>query len=333
MPSADNARFRDLDFVPLGLAVIDKSFRVLFWNSCMAEWTGVPRAMAEGGQLDRLAPEWATPQYRERVREVFLGGPPVVFSPLLHPEIIPVRPGESPVYNVKVTALPEEDGWLGLLSVEDITVLSQRIVKLRELQKRSELLMREIHHRVKNNLNMVSSLITLQSDISPDETVRTLEDLQSRIIAISQVHDVLYRTDDLSLGKAADYLGPLAQLINQNLSAGHHDLVLDLDDTVMFDIETTIQLGLIQAELMTNALKYGFRNPVAGQLTVSLRRLPTGETEYGLSQTGDTLPKDFDPQQSTGLGMQLILTFAAQLGCDFQWKRGDPTTFTLRFRR
>jgi len=319
------------DAVPLGLAVVDAELNVVFWNQCLEDWTGISRGTAMARNLAALAPVWAQRQYPERISQLLQGGPPVVFSPQLHPGLIP----GNRVYNVKASALPRGPGtWLALLSVEDITTLSHRIDQLRRLQRQSDLLLREIHHRVKNNLNMISGLIGLQADRSPAATARTLEALQGRILAISQVHDVLYHTEDLVMGRACDYLGPLAQLLNTNLApTDSHRLVLDLDPELSFDLETTIHLGLIQTELMTNAMKYGLREGRPGVLEVSLRREEGGLVAYAVSHSGDTLASDFDPSRSQGLGMQLLVAYSGQLGARFSWEHGDPTRFVLRFRR
>ena len=319
------------DAVPLGLAVLDADLCVVFWNQCLENWTGVPREKALACRMADLAPVWNEPQFPERISQVLQGGPPVVFSPQLHAGMIP----GNRIYHVKVSALPHgPQTWLALVSVEDVTTLSQRIDQLRKLQRQSDLLLREIHHRVKNNLNLISGLIGLQAIQSPAETAKTLDALQGRILAISQVHDVLYRTEDLVMGQAADYLGPLAKLLDTNLShPDHHVLRLDLDSGLVFDLETTIHLGLIQTELMTNALKYGLSSGDGGVLEVSLRALDAQTAQYTVSHSGNTLPTNFDPARSKGLGMQLLRAYCSQLNAELSWVKGDPTQFVLRFPR
>jgi len=332
---AASQRFSDLDHVPIGLAVLDSGLNVLYWNSSLEQWTGIDRQAASGTALSRLNPEWERPHYAQRMSLLFNGGPPVVFSPLLHPKIIPQPPGANRFFNAKATSVPDgEGGWWAFLSVEDVTVMSLRVEELRELQVRQDRLMREIHHRVKNNLNMISGLITLQkAQVRPGMETGPLDDLQSRIVAISEIHDVLYHSSTLSVDSTASYLETLARLLDTNLSlSGKHRLVLDLDPSIVLKTDTTILLGLVQAELMTNALKYGLSSNNDESITIRFARLGPGEYQYMLSHSGDRLPIDFDPTTSEGLGMVLLTAYAGQLDTTLGWERGDPTRFWLRFR-
>jgi two-component sensor histidine kinase len=258
----------------------------------------------------------------------------VVFSPLLHPKIVPTSDTGPRSFHVKATAIPDGSlSWWALLSVEDVSVLAHRVEELRALQVQQERMMREIHHRVKNSLNMISGLITMQRSQPGIEAAQgPLGDLQSRIVAISEIHDILYHSSNLSSGSAAEYLETLAHLLDRNLSfSDNHQLVLDLDRSVVLKTDSTVLLGLIQTELMTNALKYGLGNRRGEVLSIGLARTGPRSYEYTLSHSGDRLPESFDPATSTGLGMVLLTAYASQLGTTLGWSRGDPTRFWLRF--
>lgn len=327
-------RFSDLDHVPIGLAVLSADLTVLYWNTTLELWTRIPRATALGTALAKLNPVWAKPHYAGRLSHLFSGGPPVVFSPLLHPKIIPAPDGVPRAYHVKAAAVPDGQGaWWAFLSVEDVTVLSRRVEELRSLHVQQERMMREIHHRVKNSLNMISGLITLQKVQPGIEAAHgPLSDLQSRIVAISEIHDLLYHSSSLSTGSTADYLATLAHLLDTNLSfSDSHRLVLDLDPSIVLKTDSTVLLGLIQAELMTNALKYGLVGQPNEVLSVRLARTGPKTCEYSLSHTGDRLPLGFDPATSPGLGMVLLSAYAGQLGTTLRWTKGDPTRFWLVF--
>lgn len=327
-------RFADLDHVPVGMAVLDPDLTILFWNAALEDWTGYDRSQAVGSTMGDLNPVWAQPHYSGRMRHLFGGGPPVVFSPLLHPHLIPQRQVEPRTFNAKATAVPDDQGgWWAFLSVEDVTILSRRVQELRALHAQQDRMMREIHHRVKNSLNMISGLITLQK-AQPDseKALGALDDLQSRIVAISEIHDILYHSSSLTAGSAAEYLETLARLLDKNLSlSGGHSLVLDLDPSIVLKTDTTVLLGLIQAELMTNALKYGLGRSQGEVLTVRLIRTKPKAFRYELSHSGDRLPENFDPATSTGLGMVLLTAYASQLDSELGWRRGDPTQFWLEF--
>jgi len=324
-------RFSDLDHVPIGLAVLDAELTVLYWNSALEEWTGGGRAQALGQRMATLNPEWARPHYTDRMSVLFGGGPPVLFSPLLHPHLVPQPAGFERSFHVKAMGVPDGHGaWWAFLSVEDVTVLTRRVEELRELRNRQDRLMREIHHRVKNNLNMIAGLIALQKN-SGRSSEGALDDLQSRIVAISQIHDVMYHSTTLSIESTAGYLETLARLLDSNLTiSATHTLKLDFDKTIVLKTDSTIVLGLIQAELMTNALKYGLSGRPGEVVEIDFRRVED-QVEYRLSHSGNSLPADFDPSTSEGLGMVLLTAYASQLGTTLGWNRGDPTQFWLRF--
>lgn len=327
-------RFADLDHVPIGLAILDSQLCIRFWNRTLEQWTGLSRTTALGKPMADLNSEWSLPRYTERLAHLFAGGPPVLFSPLLHPRIVPLAQPSQRAFQVKATAVPSNDGgWWALLSVEDVTVLSRRIDELRELRNQQERLLREIHHRVKNNLNMISGLITIQKNQLPAGFESdAFDDLQSRIVALAEIHDILYRSQDLSRGSPASYLEALATLIDRNLAPkDSHRLEMAFDPKIALKTDTTVLLGLIQAELMTNALKYGLSADHGGWLRVSLQSVGTSEIEYRLEHSGDRLPVNFDPATSEGLGMVLIKAYTAQLGSTLQWMRGNPTQFWIRF--
>jgi PAS domain S-box-containing protein len=333
MPAAD--RFSDLDHLPIGLAILDRELRVVFWNGILEQWTGLTRGRACGRTMAELNPVWSQSHYSERLAHLFEGGPPVVFSPLLHPRIIPQASGISTVFQVKATAVPDENGgWWALLSVEDVTTLARRIDELKALRTQQDRMMREIHHRVKNNLNMISGLVTLQkARVRPGADEAPFDDLQSRIAAISEIHDLLYHSTDTVMKNPAEYLDSLARLLDRNLSvSSSHRLVLDLDPTVALKTDSTILLGMVQAELVTNALKYGLGRQSDETLAIRLFREPSGLVVYELSHSGDSLPADFDPTTSAGLGMVLLSAYADQLGTDLGWSRGQTTRFWLRFQ-
>ena len=321
--------------MPVGVAVLDEGLTVLYWNRSLEEWTQIGRQGALGKTMAALNREWSEPHYAQRLSGLFDGGPPVVFSPLLHPRLVAQPPGGGRSFHVTATSVPalEPGRWWVFLCVEDITVLTRRVEELRDLRVRQDRLMREIHHRVKNNLNMISGLISLQrAQEKPGAEGTVLDDLQSRIAAISEIHDVLYHSDSLSVDSTASYLEALAHLLDTNLSlSSNHRLVLDLDPALTLKTDTAVVLGLVQAELMTNALKYGIAS--SGTQTISIRFGRTGpnEVEYELSHSGDSLPAGFDPATSEGLGMVLLTAYASQLGTTLGWEKGDPTRFWLRF--
>jgi two-component sensor histidine kinase len=319
--------------VPIGLAVLSPSLHLLYWSSTMEHITGIEASRAVGKPLTELNPIWSKPHYAGRLAHLFAGGPPVVFSPLLHPHLIPTQGSADRSFQVKATAVPDGAGaWWAILSVEEITVLARRVEELRVLHAQQDRLMREIHHRVKNNLNMISGLISLQKNTLEGAAVTALDDLQSRVVAIAEIHDVLYRSPGLQLGSTANYLEHLAHLLDENLSLNrNHRLVLELDRDCTLKTDTVVLLGLILAELVTNALKYGLGRQVGECLWIRLAKTEPRAYRFEVAHSGNRLPAGFDPASTSGLGMLLLTSYAAQLGSRLEWEAMDQTRFWVSF--
>lgn len=195
-----------------------------------------------------------------------------------------------------------------------------------------ETLLREIHHRVKNNLQIISSLLQLQTDVTRDEfAVQVLHEAADRVQSMALVHTMLYNSDSLSSVDTAEYLRLLAtQIVRSGRDRGSGvELAFDLKD-VRLDAERIIPLGLIVNELVTNALKYGVGMPGPGRLTVSLM-MRGGLVHVGVHDTGGRLPADFDMDRAGTLGMQLVSGLSHQLGGRVTWSRDEGTSFVVEF--
>jgi two-component sensor histidine kinase len=315
------------------MAVIDQDFTIQFWNSTLESWTSTPRERWLGKPLDDVHPAWGHPALRNQMLGLFEGGDPVVFSPLSHPNLLPTPKDDPRRFHVKAARLPQDHGWWVVLSVEDVTTFCRTIDEHKSQGDQLQRRMKEVHHRVKNNLNILSGLVSLQRSRAQGSVVSTLDDLQSRIAALSEIHDLLYLPEGPSVGPVADYLASLATLLDRNLSvSSSHQLILDLVPDLVLPGEKTAVLGMVLAELMTNALKYGLRGDPGQTITVSLKA-ELGDCLFEVSHSGDHLPPDFDPQTSSGLGMVLLSAYADQLGTSLGWSRGATTRFWLRFAR
>ncbi len=197
-----------------------------------------------------------------------------------------------------------------------------------------ETLLREIHHRVKNNLQIISSLLQLQTDVTRDEfAVQVLSEAADRVQSMALVHTMLYNSDSLSSVDTAEYLRLLAtQIVRSGRDRGSGvELYFDLQD-IRLDADRLIPLGLIVNELVTNALKYGVGIPGPGRLTLSLE-VKGDMVQVSVHDTGGKLPEDFNIDRSGTLGMQLISGLTHQLGGVLSWSRDAGTSFMVEFPR
>ena len=191
-----------------------------------------------------------------------------------------------------------------------------------------EVLLQEIHHRVKNNLQIVSSLLALQGRKIEDEKVAAaLNDSQNRIRSMALIHEQLYESRDLARIDFAAYLDKLSGALLRSYAAEAGVVTLTIEsDPVLLGIETAIPCGLIVSELVSNCLKHAFPRGSKGEIRIELRR--SGEDRYVLvvRDDGQGFPKELDYRKSKSLGLRLITNLAeSQLRADLE-VRGDHGT-------
>jgi PAS domain S-box-containing protein len=178
-----------------------------------------------------------------------------------------------------------------------------------------ETLLKEIHHRVKNNLLVVSSLLRWQGEFSKDpETLKIFEDSQNRLATIALIHEKLYQSVDLSHIDLGEYISSLAQQISTTLSPQEKSIQLHCDCAPIFvNIETASPCGLIVNELMTNILEHAFIQVCAGEVTVTLQQNEQGLLTLVVADDGVGFPSNLDYRQTESLGWQLICLLTDQL--------------------
>lgn len=198
--------------------------------------------------------------------------------------------------------------------------------------KEKEVLLREIHHRVKNNLQMVSSLLSLQSRYIQDEAaMEAIKQGKARVRSMALIHQSLYQKEDLTSVGVKGYLDKLFQelLATYNLTNQHINLDLDIED-IDLDIDTIIPLGLIVNELVTNSLKYAFEGREQGTLAASLFR-QSDHIILKISDDGIGLPEEAKTSNGS-FGHVLVETLAAQLDAELSVASKAGTTVKLAFR-
>ncbi len=171
-----------------------------------------------------------------------------------------------------------------------------------------ETLLRELYHRTKNNMNIISSLVALQAAAVSDLNVqRMFADMQSRIRTMSLVHEKLYQSQDLSNLDMREYIGDLARTILAGYKSRAARVALDLDiESVAFSIDAAIPCGLVINELMTNSLKYAFPEEMTGRIGISLRMSPGEEATLCYKDNGIGFPDGFEPLKATSLGLKMV---------------------------
>jgi PAS domain S-box-containing protein len=202
----------------------------------------------------------------------------------------------------------------------------QVIASLRE----KDVLLREIHHRVKNNLQIVSSLLNLQSKIIRDETtLNAIKDSQNRIKAMALVHEKLYRSGDISSIDLAEYTRFLTDSLFRFYGISHQTVrPVFLIDDVKVNIHVAIPLGLIINELVSNVLKHAFPAGKKGELAITLKEDDRYIT-MTIKDSGVGIPQNFDWRNTESLGLRLVTELADQLDGTIELDRANGTSFTL----
>jgi two-component sensor histidine kinase len=206
--------------------------------------------------------------------------------------------------------------------------LQHSTVSLRE----KEQLLKEIHHRVKNNMQIIASLLSLQSENSEDEKFNALlRESRNRINSMAIVHEMLYQSDDLSKIELKEYIETLCSSVHQSyaLPNSHIEFVYALEKDVHFDIDKMIPIGLILNEAISNSLKHAFPGK-KGKIGIALQHINNSYT-LSVSDNGSGFKKDFDIERDSHLGIQLIFMLTEQLGGKLHVNKGEGVSYQIVF--
>ena len=199
--------------------------------------------------------------------------------------------------------------------------------------KEKELLLREIHHRVKNNLQIISTLLTLQSSQSKKNNINDLyRESQNRIQSIALIHENLYHSDDLAHINFKAYVKGLITDLFDSYGVNPKKIRMNLNiEDITLGIETAIPCGLIINELVSNSLKHGFRYVETGMVSVDIKKISKTEFKLKVIDTGSPFPDDTNVFSNDSLGLELIRNLVEQLDANLSFKK-DIKEFIIIFK-
>ena len=206
--------------------------------------------------------------------------------------------------------------------------------QLRASLAEKEILLKEIHHRVKNNLQVISGLLDLQAHHISDPASREIyKESQNRVVTMALIHEELYQSVNISQVDFADYIRNLCENLMVSYGADRERIKLDIktEKTEMV-ADTAIPCGLIINELVTNSLKHAFPGERSGTISLSFKQVKGKDYVLTISDDGIGIPEEVDIYSTSTLGMQLVTILVGQLGGTLKMKRKHGTTFTFRFR-
>jgi two-component sensor histidine kinase/PAS domain-containing protein len=315
------------------LAIISNQFEITICNTFFKHYFmhHANILIEEGMKLDHFLTNVFDHKYhqtfRQAIKQIKKGNPTqfetslVVGNDEYHMEIY-----LNPIVNIEGSLLEIS------MVAHDITQKKKQEVRISESLKEKELLLKEIHHRVKNNLQIISSIINLQAaSIQDEQILEILRESKNRIYTMATIHENLYQSEQFSSIQFDYYLKKLVGNTLTSYKLPSLDITVHYHlDKVKLSLDQAIPCGLIVNELLTNVVKYAFIASDKGELTIELREL-NGKIELIFADNGVGLPDYLNVEQTTTLGLQLVTTLINQLDGEFKLSTQKGTKFLITF--
>jgi PAS domain S-box-containing protein len=316
-------------------AVLDAVPGFVSWIGADLRYIGVNRHLADAFDLtpedlacEQLGFRKNSPHFVKFMRQ-FMASPEDAAS-----LVIDIQVGGS-TRNYLMAVQKYQQGTAAVSVGIDITERKQTEERLRASLKEKEVLLKEIHHRVKNNLQVISSLLKLQSGYIKDkEALELFTDSYNRVRSMALIHEKLYQSQNLAQIDAADYIPNLVSNLFRSYSVSSDAINLKIEvENIWLDADTAIPCGLIMNELVSNSIKYAFPSGRTGEIMVKF--FVTGEDKCCMivRDDGAGMPPDFDLEEAESLGLQLVWNLTGQLGGDIELSSEGGTSFKITFPR
>jgi PAS domain S-box-containing protein len=324
------AKFRGLlESAPDGIIVVGKRGQITIANTQVEKMFGYSRHELIGQSIEILVPERYHGTHIHD-RESYTAHPRT--RPMGAGRYLTGRKKDGTEFPVEISLSPmeTEQGILITSIIRDITDRRQAEEQIKASLREKEVLLKEIHHRVKNNLQVTSSLLKLQSTFIEDPQAREMfADSQNRIRSMALVHEKLYRSSDLSRINFSEYVESLAALLFRSYGVNSNLIKLQLSgENVFLSIENAVPCGLILNELLSNCLKHAFPNGRGGEIRVQIGHTPE-RLILNVADNGIGLPKDLNIETTETLGLQLVRTLTRQLSGELQVQCDGWTEFKI----
>jgi PAS domain S-box-containing protein len=321
-----------VESVPNALVMINRSGLIEMLNAETERLFGYSRDELLGQPVEKLVPERHSSHHPE-LRRAFSDDPRA--RPMgVGRDLFALRKDgtEFPV-EIGLNPIETDDGTMVLSAVVDITDRKQREERLQVALREKEVLLAEIHHRVKNNLQVVSSLLSLQSaEIGDDRVLDAMRECQNRITSMSLIHQTLYESQDFAEVDFGQFLNALVPVLVSTYALDPSRISIDIElPSMKLPINAAIPCGLIVNELISNALKHAFPGDRRGRVGVAMKHEEENHVSLTVSDDGVGLPDEAYASSAKTLGLQIVNVLTSQLEGVLYINPRAPTQFTVRF--
>lgn len=332
--SSDGLLSRILDIADDAIISIDQNQRIIVFNQGAEKIFGYSACEVFGQPIDMLLPEGFAAQHRRHVSE-FAESPIAARRMGERGEISGRRKdGSSFPAEASISKLDSGGRRIYTVILRDVTQRRAADEKIRASLREKEVLLQEIHHRVKNNLQVVSSLLSLQSrGVLDEETRQQFKESQNRVHSMALIHEQLYQSPSLSQIDYPQYIRQLGAHLfrSYRVSSSRIELQTHIDD-LQLSVDVAVPCGLIINELVSNSLKYGFPNGRGGVIRIELRRRPDGQSILTVADNGVGLPEEVGFWNTQTLGLRLVGTLVKQLEGKVEVDRSEGTSVQVTFQ-
>jgi two-component system, sensor histidine kinase PdtaS len=322
-----------IDLAEDAIVSIDDSQRIVVFNRGAEKIFGYTAAEALGRPLDLLLPTQLLQAHTAHIRE-FAGAPESTRRLEDRPEIMGRRkngeefPAEGSISKARVGK-----GWFFTVILRDVTQRKQSERRIQSALREQTALLKEVHHRVKNNLQVVTSLLGLQSMVIPDPATRKMfQESQNRIHSMALLHEQLYQSQDISQINCGEYIKGLAGHLfrSYGVSTSRIELAVQVEELHM-SMDTAVPLGLVVNELVSNCLKYAFPDGRKGKIKIQLSKCRERPCCLAVADNGVGLAQDVTLWSSKSLGLRLVKMLAEQMDAHVEVNARHGTKVKLVF--